>query len=51
VSSFLPQNSAYKGKFGNITQGLDSFYDTASNVLMNVNPMIGGIMKAGKLLN
>ena len=51
VSGFLPANSAYKGKFGNITQGLDSVYDTASNVLMNVNPMIGGIMKAGKLLN
>lgn len=51
VSGVLPENSAYKGKFGNITQGLDSIYDTASNVLMNVNPMIGGIMKAGKLLN
>jgi hypothetical protein len=51
ISGFLPANSAYKGKFGNITQGLDSVYDTASNVLMNVNPMIGGIMKAGKLLN
>ena len=51
ISGFLPANSAYKGKFGNITQGLDSVYDTASNVLMNVNPMIGGIMKAGKMLN
>ncbi len=51
VSGLLPQNPAYKGKYGNITQGLDSVYDTASNVLMNVNPMIGGIMKAGKLLN
>ena len=51
ISGFLSQNSAYKGTYGNITQGLDSIYDTASNVLMNVNPMIGGIMKAGKLLN
>ncbi len=51
VTNFLPANSAYKGKFGNITQGLDSVYDTASNVLMNVNPVIGGAMKAIKLLN
>lgn len=40
----------YSGKKGNITAGIDAGYDTISNMMMNINPVIGGIMKAGKLV-
>ena len=51
LGSLLPQNSAYNGSYGGITQGLDTAYDWASNYLMSVNPLVGGIMKTGSFIN
>lgn len=54
VNSFLPQRSEYLGDKGSITAGMDSAYDTVSDSIMQVNPLIGGIMKGhaavGKLM-
>lgn len=47
----LPQNSAYSGSYGGITQGLDTAYDQASNYIMSVNPLVGDIMKTGSFVN
>lgn len=47
-ASLMPKD--YSGKKGNITAGIDAGYDTISNMMMNINPVIGGIMKAGKLV-
>lgn len=51
LGSLLPQNSAYSGFYGGITQGLDTAYDQASNYIMPVNPLVGGIMKTGSFIN
>lgn len=51
LGSLLPQNSAYSGSYGGITQGLDTAYDQASNYIMSVNPLVGGIMKTGSFIN
>lgn len=51
LGSLLPQNSAYSGPYGGITQGLDTAYDQASNYIMSVNPLVGGIMKTGSFIN
>ena len=51
LGSLLPQNSAYNGSYGGITQGLDTAYNQASNYIMSVNPLVGGIMKTGSFVN
>ena len=51
LGSLLPQNSAYSGFYGGITQGLDTAYDQASNYIMSVNPLVGDIMKTGSFVN
>lgn len=51
LSSLLPQNSAYSGSYGRITQGLDTAYNQASNYIMSVNPLVGDIMKTGSFVN
>ena len=51
LGSLLPQNSAYSGAYGGITQGLDTAYDQASNYIMSINPLVGGIMKTGSFIN
>ena len=51
LGSLLPQNSAYSGSYGGITQGLDTAYNQASNYIMSVNPLVGGIMKTGSFVN
>lgn len=51
LGSLLPQNSAYSGSYGGITQGLDTAYDQASNYIMSVNPLVGGIMKTAGFVN
>lgn len=51
LGSLLPQNSVYSGSYGGITQGLDTAYDQASNYIMSVNPLVGGIMKTGSFVN
>ena len=51
LGSLLPQNSAYSGSYGGITQGLDTAYDQASNYIMSVNPLVGDIMKTGSFVN
>ena len=51
LGSLLPQNSAYSGSYGGITQGLDTAYDQTSNYIMSVNPLVGDIMKTGSFVN
>ena len=51
LGSLLPQNSAYSGSYGGITQGLDTAYDQASNYVMSVNPLVGSIMKTAGFVN
>lgn len=51
LGSLLPQNSAYSGSYGGITQGLDTAYDQASNMVMAVNPLVGDIMKTRSFVN
>ena len=50
ASAFLPQNSTYEGSYGHLAQGIDNLGNTASDVVMQFNPLIGGIMKSGMLL-
>lgn len=51
LGSVLPQNSAYDGTYGGITQGIDTAYDQASNAVTMFNPLIGGIMKTAGFVN
>ena len=51
VRGFMPKNKAYQGDKGGITQGLDAGYNAASNLMMSVNPIIGGAMKVGGLVS
>lgn len=51
IGSFLPENNAYQGSKGNITRGIDTAYDAAANMAMNINPVIGGAMKVGGLVS
>lgn len=51
ISSLLPNPTEYNGTYGSLTQGLDTAYDQASNMVMNINPLVGGIMKAGNVVN
>jgi hypothetical protein len=51
VRSFMPENNAYQGPKGSITRGIDSAYDAATNMAMQINPVIGGAMKVGGLVS
>lgn len=50
ASAFLPQNSTYEGSYGHLAQGIDNLGNIASDVVMQFNPLIGGIMKSGMFL-
>lgn len=41
----------YLGKYGSLQQAGDQAFDHASNVVMGINPLVGGIMKAGGLVS
>lgn len=51
VRSFMPENNAYQGPKGSITRGIDNAYDAAANMAMQINPVIGGVMKIGGLVS
>lgn len=51
LTGLFPQPEAYEGKEGALQAGLDSAYSQASDIMMQINPMIGGIMKAGSFVN
>ena len=51
ISSLLPNPTEYNGTYGSLAQGINTAYDQASNMVMNINPLAGGIMKAGSLVN
>lgn len=46
-SIFAFDKDGYKGKYGNLQQSADQAFDKVSDTMMSINPMIGGIMKAG----
>lgn len=49
VSAIAGPKMGSDGPNAGLTQGIDSAYDAASNAMMQVNPMVGGIMKAAGL--
>ena len=52
LSGFIGGDKAgYNGKYGSIQRMGDQAFDTASSAVMAVNPLIGGIMKAGGLVS
>lgn len=51
LTGLFPQPDAYNGKEGALQAGLDGAYSQASDIMMKINPMIGGIMKAGSFAN
>lgn len=51
LTGLFPQPDAYNGKAGALQAGLDSAYSQASDIMMKINPVIGGVMKAGSFAN
>lgn len=49
VGGIFPEADNYKGKYGNLSAGADAAYDSISSAVMQINPMVGGIMKLGAL--
>ena len=50
ISGVLPTNAVYNGSEGQLSHGFDSLGKSASDMVMKVNPMIGGIMKGAMAL-
>lgn len=50
ISGILPTNVVYNGSEGQLAHGLDSLGKSASDMVMKVNPMVGGIMKGAMAL-
>lgn len=53
IGSFMPRKTEYDGPKGNITETMDTVYDSISDAAMSIpgpGMMIGGIMKAGAVL-
>ena len=53
IGSFMPRKTEYDGPKGNITETMDTVYDSISDAAMSIpgpGMMIGGIMKAGAIL-
>ena len=50
ISGILPINTIYNGSEGQLARGLDSLGRSASDMVMKVNPMVGGIMKGAMAL-
>lgn len=44
---FAFDKDGYQGKYGHLQQTGDQAFDQAANAVMAVNPLVGGIMKAG----
>lgn len=51
ISSLLPNPTEYNGTYGSLAQGINTAYNQASNMIMSINPLAGGIMKTGSLVN
>ena len=49
VSSVLPENTAYSGKYGNITKGLDTAYDGILSEVSKLGPIGQTVAGFGKL--
>ena len=47
LGGFIPKKNEYQGPKGNITRAIDTGYDTASDIAMSINPIIGGAMNVG----
>ena len=53
IGGFMPEKDEYSGEKGDITQTLDTVYDSISDAAMSFGPwgmLLGGIMKGGAML-
>lgn len=53
IGGFMPEKDEYSGEKGDITQTLDTVYDSISDAAMSMGPwgmLVGGIMKGGAML-
>ena len=53
IGGFMPEKDEYSGEKGDITQTLDTVYDSISDAAMAFGPwgmLVGGIMKGGAML-
>ncbi len=48
---FAFDKDGYQGKYGHLQQAGDQAFDQAANAVMAINPLVGGIMKAGGLVS
>ena len=48
---FSADKDGYYGKYGSLQQTGDQAFDQAANTVMTINPLVGGIMKAGGLVS
>lgn len=46
---FAGDKKGYQGEYGDLQQAGDQAFDAASDAVMAINPLVGGIMKAGGL--
>lgn len=51
LTGLFPQPDAYNGKEGALQAGLDGAYSQASDIIMKINPVIGGVMKGMSFAN
>lgn len=51
ISSLLQDKQGYSGEYGSLQQAGDQAFDQASDTVMAINPVVGGIMKAGGLVS
>ena len=50
ISGVLPINAVYNGSEGQLAHGIDSLGKSTSDMVMKVNPMVGGIIKGAMAL-
>lgn len=48
---FAGDKAGYQGEYGDLQQAGDKAFDAASDAVMAINPLVGGIMKAGGLVS
>ena len=49
LGGLFPEPDNYQGRYGNLSAGLDAGYNDVADVVGQINPIVGGIMKLGAL--